>query len=80
MTAVHRKDREAISTVFWDGVRSGQGFATEPALSARRTGATAEVSNNLWCCAMPEEGREIHRYNHRHRRLRSCAILYKYNP
>ncbi len=26
MTAVHPEDREAASTAFWDGVRSGQGF------------------------------------------------------
>ena len=29
MTAVHPEDREAASTVFWDGVRSGQGFSFE---------------------------------------------------
>jgi PAS domain S-box-containing protein len=29
MTAVHPEDREAASTAFWDGVRSGQGFAIE---------------------------------------------------
>jgi PAS domain S-box-containing protein len=29
MTAVHPEDREAASRVFWDGVRSGQGFAVE---------------------------------------------------
>src|SRR5580700_11000042 len=27
MTAVHREDREAAARAFWDGVRSGQGFA-----------------------------------------------------
>src|SRR6202167_3836098 len=29
MTAVHPEDREAASTAFWEGVRSGQGFAIE---------------------------------------------------
>ena len=29
MTAVHPEDREAASRAFWDGVRSGQGFAME---------------------------------------------------
>ena len=29
MTAVHPEDREAASRAFWDGVRSGQGFAFE---------------------------------------------------
>jgi PAS domain S-box-containing protein len=29
MTAVHPEDREAASTAFWEGVRSGQGFAVE---------------------------------------------------
>jgi signal transduction histidine kinase len=29
MTAVHPEDREAASKAFWDGVRSGQGFAIE---------------------------------------------------
>ena len=29
MTAVHPEDREAASKAFWDGVRSGQGFAME---------------------------------------------------
>ncbi len=29
MTAVHPDDREAASRAFWDGVRSGQGFAVE---------------------------------------------------
>ena len=29
MTAVHPKDREKASRSFWDGVRSGQGFAME---------------------------------------------------
>ena len=29
MTAVHPEDREAASKAFWDGVRSGQGFAFE---------------------------------------------------
>ncbi len=29
MTAVHPDDREAASRVFWEGVRSGQGFAIE---------------------------------------------------
>ncbi|MBV8438388.1 MAG: MASE4 domain-containing protein, partial [Silvibacterium sp.] len=29
ITAVHPEDREAASTVFWDGVRSGQGFSFE---------------------------------------------------
>jgi PAS domain S-box-containing protein len=29
MTAVHPEDREAASKAFWDGVRSGQGFAVE---------------------------------------------------
>ena len=29
MTAVHPEDREAASRVFWEGVRSGQGFAFE---------------------------------------------------
>ena len=29
MTAVHPEDREAASRSFWDGVRSGQGFAME---------------------------------------------------
>ncbi|SOE87307.1 PAS domain S-box-containing protein [Burkholderia sp. YR290] len=29
MTAVHPDDREAATTAFWDGVRSGQGFAVE---------------------------------------------------
>jgi hypothetical protein len=85
MTPVHRKDREATSMVFWDGVDSGQGFATEPALSARRT--TADVSNKLWSCAMPKEGCEIHRYittalDNPKRvgdALRGRAILYKYN-
>jgi PAS domain S-box-containing protein len=29
MTAVHSEDREAASKAFWDGIRSGQGFAFE---------------------------------------------------
>jgi PAS domain S-box-containing protein len=29
MTAVHPDDREGATTAFWDGVRSGQGFAIE---------------------------------------------------
>jgi PAS domain S-box-containing protein len=29
MTAVHPEDRDAASRTFWDGVRSGQGFAIE---------------------------------------------------
>ncbi len=29
MTAVHPEDREAASRTFWEGVRSGQGFASE---------------------------------------------------
>jgi PAS domain S-box-containing protein len=29
MTAVHPEDREAASRIFWDGVRSGQGFTME---------------------------------------------------
>ena len=29
MTAVHPEDRETASKAFWDGVRSGQGFAVE---------------------------------------------------
>ena len=29
MTAVHPEDRKAASKAFWDGVRSGQGFAVE---------------------------------------------------
>jgi PAS domain S-box-containing protein len=29
MTAVHPDDREAATTAFWDGVRSGQGFTLE---------------------------------------------------
>src|SRR5271154_3348359 len=29
MTAIHPEDREAASRVFWDGIRSGQGFAIE---------------------------------------------------
>ena len=29
MTAVHPEDREAASKAFWDGIRSGQGFAFE---------------------------------------------------
>jgi len=29
MTAIHPEDREATSRVFWDGIRSGQGFAIE---------------------------------------------------
>ena len=29
MTAVHPEDREKASRAFWDGVRSGQGFAFE---------------------------------------------------
>ena len=29
MTAVHPEDREAASRAFWDGIRSGQGFAVE---------------------------------------------------
>jgi PAS domain S-box-containing protein len=29
MTAVHPEDREAASKAFWEGVRSGQGFAVE---------------------------------------------------
>src|SRR5580698_9400373 len=29
MTAVHPEDREAASKAFWDGVRSGEGFAIE---------------------------------------------------
>jgi PAS domain S-box-containing protein len=29
MTAIHPEDREAASRAFWDGVRSGQGFAME---------------------------------------------------
>lgn len=29
MTAVHPEDRETASKIFWDGVRSGQGFAME---------------------------------------------------
>jgi PAS domain S-box-containing protein len=29
MTAVHSEDRETASRAFWDGVRSGQGFAME---------------------------------------------------
>jgi PAS domain-containing protein len=29
MTAVHPEDRETASRAFWDGVRSGQGFAVE---------------------------------------------------
>ena len=29
MTAVHPEDREAVSTAFWEGVRSGQGFSFE---------------------------------------------------
>ena len=29
MTAVHPEDREAASKAFWEGVRSGQGFAFE---------------------------------------------------
>ena len=29
MTAVHPEDREAASRAFWDGIRSGQGFAFE---------------------------------------------------
>lgn len=29
MTAIHPDDREAVSSSFWDGVRSGQGFTME---------------------------------------------------
>ena len=29
MTAIHPEDREAALRIFWDGVRSGQGFAIE---------------------------------------------------
>jgi PAS domain S-box-containing protein len=29
MTAIHPEDRERVSKVFWDGIRSGQGFTME---------------------------------------------------
>ena len=39
MTAVHPEDREAASRAFWDGVRSGQGFAVETRSLRARDGA-----------------------------------------
>jgi predicted ATPase/signal transduction histidine kinase len=39
MTAVHPEDREAASTAFWDGVRSGQGFAIETRSLRARDGS-----------------------------------------
>jgi predicted ATPase/signal transduction histidine kinase len=36
MTAIHPEDREAASKAFWDGVRSGQGFAMETRLLRAR--------------------------------------------
>jgi len=38
MTAVHTEDREAASRVFWEGVRSGQGFAMETRFRRARDG------------------------------------------
>ncbi|MGA7343516.1 MAG: PAS domain-containing protein, partial [Terracidiphilus sp.] len=39
MTAVHPEDREAASRAFWDGVRSGRGFAVETRSLRARDGA-----------------------------------------
>jgi PAS domain S-box-containing protein len=39
MTAVHPEDRETASRSFWDGVRSGQGFAIETRSRRARDGA-----------------------------------------
>ena len=39
MTAVHPEDREAASRAFWEGVRSGQGFAVETRSLRARDGA-----------------------------------------
>jgi PAS domain S-box-containing protein len=39
MTAVHPEDREAASSAFWDGVRSGQGFAIETRSRRARDGS-----------------------------------------
>jgi PAS domain S-box-containing protein len=39
MTAVHPEDRETASRSFWDGVRSGQGFAMETRSLRARDGA-----------------------------------------
>ena len=39
MTAVHPDDRETASTVFWEGIRSGQDFAMETRFRRARDGA-----------------------------------------
>jgi len=39
MTAVHPEDREAASRVFWEGIRSGKGFAVETRSLRARDGA-----------------------------------------
>jgi len=39
MTAVHPEDRDAASRAFWDGVRSGQGFAMETRSLRARDGS-----------------------------------------
>ena len=39
MTAVHPDDREAASTVFWEGIRSGRDFAMETRFRRARDGA-----------------------------------------
>ena len=39
MTVVHPEDREELSKMFWDGVRSGQGFTTEVRFRRARDGA-----------------------------------------
>ena len=69
MTAVHPEDREAASRAFWDGVRSGQGFAFETrSLRARGRDLSLASSTSRGLARCRRKSPQIRRYDHRHRR------------
>lgn len=67
MAAVHPEDREEASRSFWEGVRSGQGFAMEARLLRVQDGDLAlasQSSSRLARCRRkhPQIRRYVHRY------------------
>ena len=56
MTAVHPEDREMAARTFWEGVRSGQGFAFETrSLRAQDGTYRWHLQSSRGPCAMPKE-------------------------
>ena len=55
MTAVHPEDRETASKAFWEGVRSGQGFALETRSLRAQDGTYRWHLIKPWSCAMRKE-------------------------